>query len=50
MVDAMSAQRHIDKLRAPITVTFQVEGDKVVSFTLTQGSNPGAIFTRVEGK
>jgi Ankyrin repeats (3 copies) len=35
---------------APITVTFQVEGDKVASFTLTQGSNPGAVFTRVEGK
>ena len=35
---------------APLTVTFQVEGDKVASFTLTQGSNPGAVFTRVEGK
>jgi hypothetical protein len=34
----------------PITVTFQMEGDKVASFTLTQGSNPGAVFTRVEGK
>jgi hypothetical protein len=35
---------------APITITFQVEGDKVASFTLTQGTNPGAVFTRVEGK
>jgi hypothetical protein len=35
---------------APITVTFQVEGDKVASFTLTQGTNPGTVFTRVEGK
>jgi ankyrin repeat protein len=34
----------------PITVTFQVEGDKVVSFTLAQGTNPGLVFTRVEGK
>ena len=34
----------------PTTVTFEVEGDKVASFTLTQGSNPGAVFTRVEGK
>ena len=35
---------------APITITFQVEGDKVASFTLTQGANPGTVFTRVEGK
>jgi ankyrin repeat protein len=35
---------------APITLTFQVEGDKVASFTLTQGANPAAVFTRVEGK
>jgi len=35
---------------APITLTFQVEGDKVAGFTLTQGSNPGAVYTRVEGK
>ena len=35
---------------APITVTFQLEGDKVVSFTLTQGANPPARLTRVEGK
>ena len=35
---------------APLTMTFQVEGDKVASFTLTQGSNPGTVFTRVEGK
>jgi ankyrin repeat protein len=35
---------------APITVAFQVEGDKVASFTLTQGANPGTVFTRVEGK
>jgi hypothetical protein len=35
---------------APIAITFQVEGDKVASFTLTQGSNPGVVYTRVEGK
>lgn len=35
---------------APITITFQVEGDKIASFTLTQGANPGTVFTRVEGK
>lgn len=35
---------------APITVTFQVEGDKVVSFSVIQGANPGQVYTRVEGK
>jgi hypothetical protein len=35
---------------APITITFQVEGDKVAGFTLTQGSNPGVVYTQVEGK
>jgi hypothetical protein len=35
---------------APITVAFQVDGDKVAGLTLTQGSNPGAVYTRVEGK
>ena len=34
----------------PITLTFQVEGDKVTGFTLTQGANPAAVYTRVEGK
>ena len=36
--------------RRPITVSFQVEGDKVTGFTLTQGPNPAAVYTRVEGK
>jgi ankyrin repeat protein len=35
---------------APIVIAFTVDGDKVPSFTLTQGANPGAVFTRVEGK
>lgn len=35
---------------APITITFQVEGDRVATFTLTQGTNPGTVFTRVEGQ
>ena len=34
----------------PITVTFQVEGDKVSGLTVTQGANPPQVFTRVEGK
>jgi hypothetical protein len=35
---------------APLTITFQVDGDKIAGFTLTQGANPGTVFTRVEGK
>ena len=35
---------------APITIAFQVDGEKVTGFTLTQGSNPAAVYTRVEGK
>jgi ankyrin repeat protein len=35
---------------APVTLTFQVEGDRVASFTLVQGPGPGTVFTRVEGK
>jgi Ankyrin repeats (3 copies) len=35
---------------APVTLTIQVEGDKVTAFILTQGPNPPVIFTRVEGK
>jgi len=34
----------------PVTVTFQVEADKVTGFTLTQGANPAQVYTRVEGK
>jgi hypothetical protein len=37
-------------MRAPVTLTFQVDGEKIVSFTLIQGSNPGTVYTRVEGK
>jgi hypothetical protein len=35
---------------APVSLTFQVDGDKVTGFTLVQGPGPGAVFTRVEGK
>jgi len=34
----------------PVTVTFEVAGDRIPSFTLTQGTNPGTVYTRVEGK
>ena len=45
-----TGEKAFKAIGAPITVTFQVEADKVASFTLTQGSNPGTVFTRVEGK
>ena len=35
---------------APITVTFQFEGDKVTGFGLSQGGGPPNTYTRVEGK
>src|SRR5262249_44999914 len=35
---------------APITITFQVEGDKVAGFGLSQGGGPPNTYTRVEGK
>ena len=34
----------------PVTITFQMTGDRIASFTLTQGTNPGTVYTRVEGK
>jgi hypothetical protein len=34
----------------PVSLTFQVEGDKVVSLTVVQGAAPAAVYTRVEGK
>jgi hypothetical protein len=45
-----TGEKAFKAIGAPITLTFQVEGDKVASCTLTQGSNPAAVFTRVEGK
>jgi Ankyrin repeats (3 copies) len=47
-----TAERSFKAIAAPvpITVSFQVEGDKVTGFTLTQGPNPAAVYTRVEGK
>jgi ankyrin repeat protein len=37
-------------LGAPISITFQVDGDKVVAFSLAQGTGQPATYTRVEGK
>ena len=45
-----TAEKVFKGIGAPITIGFQVEGDKVASFTLTQGTNPGQVYTRVEGK
>jgi hypothetical protein len=45
-----TGEKAFKAIGAPIAIAFQVEGDKVASFTLTQGANPGAVFARVEGK
>jgi hypothetical protein len=45
-----TGEKAFKAIGAPLTITFQVEGDKVASFTLTQGTNPGQVYTRVEGK
>jgi hypothetical protein len=45
-----TADKAFKAIGAPVAVTFQIEGDKVVSFTLTQGASPGTVYTRVEGK
>ena len=45
-----TGEKAFKAIGAPIIITFQVEGDKVDSFTLTQGTNPGTVYTRVEGK
>jgi ankyrin repeat protein len=45
-----TGEKAFKAIGAPITVTFQTEGDKVPSFTFARGANPGTVFTRVEGK
>jgi hypothetical protein len=45
-----TGERAFKAIGAPITLTFRVEADKVAGFTLTQGANPGAVYTRVEDK
>ena len=45
-----TGEKAFKAIGAPITISFQVEGDKIASFTLTQGANPATVFTRVEGK
>ena len=42
--------RKFKAIGAPISVAFQVDGDKVTGFALVQGANPPAAYTRVEGK
>jgi hypothetical protein len=45
-----TGEKAFKAIGGPITLTFQMDGDKVAGFTLTQGANPGTVFTRVEGK
>ena len=45
-----TADKAFKAIGAPVSLTFQVEGDKVTGFSLTQGANPATVYTRVEGK
>jgi len=50
LVLVATAERAFKALGAPVAVTFQVDGDKVTGFSLTQGAAQPVAFTRVEGK
>jgi hypothetical protein len=45
-----TAERTFKGIGAPVSVTFQLDGEKVVSLALTQGAGQPTTFTRVEGK
>jgi hypothetical protein len=45
-----TAEKAFKAIGPPITVTFQVDGDKVTGFALTQGGGAPSTYTRVEGK
>jgi ankyrin repeat protein len=45
-----TGERVFKGIGAPVTLTFNVDGDKVTGLTLAQGSGAPATFTRVEGK
>jgi len=50
LVLVATEEKKFKGIGAPITLTFQVDGDKVTGFALAQGANPPAAYTRVEGK
>jgi len=45
-----TAEKAFKGIGAPITITFQVDGDKVTGFLLSQGAGQPTTYTRVEGK
>jgi len=45
-----TADKAFKAIGAPIVVTFQVDGDKVTGFALTQGGGAPSTYARVEGK
>jgi hypothetical protein len=45
-----TADKAFKAIGAPVSLIFQVEGDKVTGFSLTQGATPATVYTRVEGK
>jgi hypothetical protein len=44
-----TGEKTFKAIGAPLTVTFQMDGDKVAGFTITQ-AGPPQVYTRVEGK
>ena len=50
LVLVATEEKKFKGIGAPITLTFQVDGDKVTGFALAQGASPPAAYTRVEGK
>jgi ankyrin repeat protein len=45
-----TADKAFKAIGQPITITFQVDGDKVTGFQISQGGGPPNTYTRVEGK
>lgn len=45
-----TAEKSFKGLGAPVSITFQVDGDKVTGFALAQGTGQPVTYTRVEGK
>jgi hypothetical protein len=45
-----TADKAFKAIGPPITITFQVDGDKVTGFALSQGGGAPSTYTRVEGK
>jgi ankyrin repeat protein len=45
-----TSEKAFKAVTAPVSISFNLEGDKVTGFTLTQPGAPPSVFVRVEGK